>query len=332
MAASIEIHTREREVSFRQMLIIVDLDSEVEVITSLARRLAAKTSASFSVLGVIPEFPVPTFKKSRATKAAQHLANQLADALKEKVDMVVAELPDGTSTSLVSGRLIEEVNKAVIINHADLVLKMAAPSSGARAPVFGGVDKRLIRNCPAPVWVVRPDVGSDFDRIAVAIDRPDGYADCDERRDLALAQLGHSAKLATSLGIETVDVIYAWDAVGFDTIRSARSGITPQEAKEYMQDCEQDSIDWITDFLQSATKLLKRDVPKFVPHLVFGRPRQVLVDKVHELESDILILGTIARSGVLGLLIGNTAEDILDRVECSILAIKPGAEVVSNEG
>ncbi len=317
--------------SFSQILIVVDLDSEVEVITSLARKLATKTPASFSVLGVIPEFPVPTFKKSRATKAAQHLANQLADAVKEKVDMVVDQLPDSTSTSLVSGRLVEEVDKAVIINHADLVLKTAAPSTGARAPMFGGVDKRLIRNCPVPVWVVRPDIGSDFDRIAVAIDRPDGYADYDDRRDLALAQLGHSAKLATSLGIETVDVIYAWDAVGFDTIRSARSGMTPQEAKEYMQDCEQDSTAWITDFLQTATKLLKGNVPKFVSQLVFGRPRKVLVNKVHELESDILILGTIARSGVLGLLIGNTAEDVLDRVECSILAIKPGGEIASSE-
>jgi len=317
--------------SFSQILIVIDLDSEVDVITSLAGKLAAKTSASFFVLGVLPEFPAPTFKNSRATKAAQLIAGQFADALKEKVDRVVAELPDDTSTSLVSGRLVEEADKAVIINHADLVLKTAAPSSEGSAPRFGGIDKRLIRNCPVPVWVVRSDIGSDFDRIAVAIDRPDGYADYEERRNLALDQLAHSAQLATSLGIETVDVIYAWDAVGFDTIRSARSGMTPQEANEYMQDCEQDSVAWITDFLQTATKLFKGNVPKFVPHPVFGRPRQVLVNKVHELESDILILGTIARSGVLGLLIGNTAEDILDRVECSILAIKPGAEIESSE-
>lgn len=311
--------------SFSQILIVVDVDSEVDVITALARRLVAHTSASFSILGVMPEFPVPTFKNQRATKAAKLLADQFADALNEKVDLVAAELPKGTPTSIVSGRLVEEADKAVIINRADLVLKTAAPSSEEKAPRFGSVDKRLIRNCPVPVWVVRPDIGSGFDRIAVAIERPDGYVDSENRRNLALDQLAHSAQLATSLGVEKVDVIYAWDAVGYDSIRSARSGMTHQEAKEYMLDCEQESVAWMTEFLQTAPTLLKGKLPKFVPQLVFGRPRQVLVSKVHELKSDILILGTIARSGVLGLLIGNTAEDVLDRAECSILAIKPSA-------
>jgi len=34
-------------------------------------------------------------------------------------------------------------------------------------------------------------------------------------------------------------------------------------------------------------------------------------------------MGTIGRSGLAGLLIGSTAEKLIDRVNCSILAIKP---------
>ncbi|MBE0500573.1 MAG: universal stress protein [Desulfuromonadales bacterium] len=38
---------------------------------------------------------------------------------------------------------------------------------------------------------------------------------------------------------------------------------------------------------------------------------------------DIVVMGTVARTGLPGLLIGNTAEFVLARISCSILAIKP---------
>jgi nucleotide-binding universal stress UspA family protein len=34
-------------------------------------------------------------------------------------------------------------------------------------------------------------------------------------------------------------------------------------------------------------------------------------------------MGTVARTGVAGLFIGNTAEAILEQIECSVLAVKP---------
>ncbi|HVS10740.1 MAG TPA: universal stress protein [Planctomycetota bacterium] len=42
-----------------------------------------------------------------------------------------------------------------------------------------------------------------------------------------------------------------------------------------------------------------------------------------ELGSDLLVLGTVARTGIAGVLIGNTAEEILDRIACSVLVVKP---------
>lgn len=44
---------------------------------------------------------------------------------------------------------------------------------------------------------------------------------------------------------------------------------------------------------------------------------------VEENGVDLVIMGTLARSGVLGMLIGNTAEEVLDRIQCSVLALKP---------
>jgi len=38
-------------------------------------------------------------------------------------------------------------------------------------------------------------------------------------------------------------------------------------------------------------------------------------------------MGTVGRVGIPGFFIGNTAEEILKRVECSVLAIKPAGFV-----
>ncbi len=317
--------------AFKSVLISIEPDSEMHAIESLAEQLADNTSARFHVLGVAPEFPKPVFKSSRASKTARQLSTNVITGLNAKVDALTVKLPANTSRAVVSGRLVEETTKAVLINQADLVLKAASTPAEQSTPMFGSIDKRLIRHCPAPVWVVREEIGDKFDRIAVAIDRPDVYADQDNRRDLALSLIDHAIQLASFFQIDTVDVVYAWDAVGADLVRSSRSGISAQEAKEYMQECEHDSCNWLDEFIKIANQRFGCASGDLTAQPVFGRPRIALVDKVHELESDVLLMGTIARSGALGLLIGNTAEAVLDRLQCSVLALKPAAENIMED-
>ncbi|MDZ7686912.1 MAG: universal stress protein [Gammaproteobacteria bacterium] len=38
---------------------------------------------------------------------------------------------------------------------------------------------------------------------------------------------------------------------------------------------------------------------------------------------DLLVMGTLSRSGIPGMLIGNTAERVLNDVDCSVLTLKP---------
>ncbi len=38
---------------------------------------------------------------------------------------------------------------------------------------------------------------------------------------------------------------------------------------------------------------------------------------------DLIVMGTIARTGMAGALMGNTAEQVLDQAECAVLTIKP---------
>lgn len=43
----------------------------------------------------------------------------------------------------------------------------------------------------------------------------------------------------------------------------------------------------------------------------------------HKLRAVVTVIGTVARSGLSGALIGNTAEVVLDAVESDVLVLKP---------
>jgi universal stress protein E len=58
-------------------------------------------------------------------------------------------------------------------------------------------------------------------------------------------------------------------------------------------------------------------------HLIKGRAEHMIPVKAHELDVDLIIMGTVARTGIPGFFIGNTAESILNQIDCSVLTIKP---------
>ncbi|MGD9715399.1 MAG: universal stress protein, partial [Thermomicrobiales bacterium] len=58
-------------------------------------------------------------------------------------------------------------------------------------------------------------------------------------------------------------------------------------------------------------------------HLSWGTPWKEVGRLAQHLGIDLIALGTIGRSGVKGLLLGNTAERVLDTCHCSILTVKP---------
>jgi nucleotide-binding universal stress UspA family protein len=58
-------------------------------------------------------------------------------------------------------------------------------------------------------------------------------------------------------------------------------------------------------------------------HLIEGDAGKIIPQAIQNLSTDTLVMGTVARSGIPGLLIGNKAEKILSEVQCTVLAVKP---------
>jgi nucleotide-binding universal stress UspA family protein len=57
--------------------------------------------------------------------------------------------------------------------------------------------------------------------------------------------------------------------------------------------------------------------------LVQGDPEGAVARFVESHGVDLVVMGTLARTGIPGLLMGNTAERVLHRLRASVLAVKP---------
>lgn len=62
-------------------------------------------------------------------------------------------------------------------------------------------------------------------------------------------------------------------------------------------------------------------------HFREGEPERVIPEVARETDAEVVVMATVGRTGVPGLIIGNTAEAVLNRIDCSVLAVKPASFV-----
>jgi universal stress protein E len=69
--------------------------------------------------------------------------------------------------------------------------------------------------------------------------------------------------------------------------------------------------------------LRSTDIPPRRRHLVAQHPIEAIDDTAREVGSAIVVMGAVSRSGLKRFVIGNTAETLLDRLNCDLLILKP---------
>jgi universal stress protein E len=77
---------------------------------------------------------------------------------------------------------------------------------------------------------------------------------------------------------------------------------------------------------EAVERLRKQhQVPPERTHVHQGSTRQLLLALTEQLRADAVVMGAVSRSGLKGLFLGNTAEDVLDRLHCDLIIVKPEA-------
>ena len=237
--------------------------------------------------------------------------NELEKSLKKFVAPVNQEHLQ-ISTKILMGIPSVEIIHDVIANKRDLLIMTAEGKGLLKERLLGSTSRHLLRQCPCPVWIMKPTRRNRFQRIMAAVD-PDPENKVRDSLNATILQLASS--LASKDNSE-LHVIHAWELFGEQLLRS-RGGVTELEICRYARQQEEKQRQALEGLLARHTGGMGE------PHLVEGNPDTVIPQMVTNKKIDLLVMGTVCRTGIPGFFIGNTAETILDEVDCSVLTVKP---------
>jgi len=132
----------------------------------------------------------------------------------------------------------------------------------------------------------------------------------------------------TSMSLEMTElyIVHAWSLYGESMLTHGR-GKMPSEKFEKLKDEERTKRQqWLDNLVSDYRQTLDDTTAQhFVPklELLHGDPVSAVPQKCREVDAEFMVIGTVSRTGVGGLLIGNTAEAILNHLNCSVMTIKP---------
>jgi universal stress protein E len=197
---------------------------------------------------------------------------------------------------------------------ADLVIKDTHYHSVLKRSIFSNTDWSLIRNCGATLWLVKPRPPGQRPCFVAAVDplhQRDKPAELDHRI------LTTARALSDSLQGE-LHAFHAFDvAAAIAVSTDAMSMPIALPLNELADAMRAEHVDAVAHLCK------QHDVPPERTHVHQGGTRQLLLALTEQLRADAVVMGAVSRSGLKGLFLGNTAEDVLDRLHCDLIIVKP---------
>ena len=294
-------------VTFRSILVDIDAASAEHPAFGAACDLAARFAARVTLVDVMPE--LPRREENVITRHAdQELANRrlaaLADLARSRPDVNV-------STAVLRGKPAIAIIRQVLRANHDLVVRSHARDL-VPGRLFGAVDMQLLRKCPCPVWLIGPEQPAYPPHILAAVDTESDLPGNEElnRTILDLALTIGEARHAE------VTVLHVWSLYGEELLRSWMR-------EEELCDALESARRTATEGLASLISALGDRATEVHIDCVKGEPREVIPQFATAHHVDIVVMGTVARTGIAGFVMGNTAEMVLRQLRGSVLAVKP---------
>ncbi len=256
----------------------------------------------------------PAISLVTETASPEELERLLMKDRRHKLASLADEVTrDGVSVNIyvACGDPAQEVVKRVLDAEHDLVIKTADGLS-LSGKLFGSVARSLLRNCPCPLWILKPQVHGEFDQVLAAID-----VDAEDEEHLKLNE--QIIDLAGSIARRddaNLHIVSVWDLWMEQALRRRAGNAEIDRAVSKREAKVRAALDQL---LQGA----RSESDKVQVHIRKGNASRNILQIAEEVEADLIVMGTVCRTGVAGFLIGNTAEDLLSDVTCSVLAVKP---------
>ncbi|MGI5309754.1 universal stress protein UspE [Rheinheimera sp. WS51] len=206
-------------------------------------------------------------------------------------------------------RPFEAIVHTAIEQNIDFVIKGTHDHDVLKSMIFTPTDWHILRKCPCPVLLIKEHEWPTQRNIIAAVhagSEQDHHSELDQRivkKALQMAAL-LDAKVHLVNAFPGTPVNIAIEIPEFN----------PQE---YNQSMKQHHIDAVAKLAQQF------NIPQQRCHVIEGMPEDAIPNVVKEHNALMVVIGTIGRTGFSAAIIGNTAEHVIDQLDCDVLAVKP---------
>jgi universal stress protein E len=207
----------------------------------------------------------------------------------------------------------EAIVRRALTSGADLVIAVTRPHRLGGRLLLRNTDWQLIRHCPTTVLLVKSNRPYQKPIVIAAVDPFHAHArpaDLD-RRLLAtgntMAQVLHGTLHAFHAYMPLIGVAPL-------AVSAAPFIVLPPEAEQTHGRVIARAIDKLAE---------AAGVPPACRHVQMGDVTGELIATVRRTRASLVVMGAVSRSALARLLIGNTAERVLDKLSCDVLIVKP---------
>ncbi len=305
---------------FCNILFVTDFSAPYEAALAQAFELASNNQARLTVVGVID---VNEHEKFEHLNGSSPLLRAMVNRRTEELKSMVAQKPSGIDSihcEVLLGKPFIEIIREVLLSDRDLVIKAVEPLEGL-ARLFFGTDLKLLRKCPCPLWLIKSTQQTAFREVIAALD----YDPENPEVDALNAQVLEIAASVALSEFSELHVVHTWMLRHESFMRSPRSGMSKYDVDALLEDEQATRRDWIDRFVAThcANDGNVGHYLKPTVHLLQGNPGQRVPELARGLGAELVVMGTVGRTGIPGIVIGNTAETILGQLSCSVLTVKP---------
>lgn len=283
-------------------------DGTVGPAVALGARLAAASGAALTLADTIEPLPAEVLRQippgwDVPALARERKVGRLRPAVTRARRSGV--IP---AVRLLEGTAFEALDLEVRTRPHDVLVVDAPPdgiSEESRALVT-----RLVHGASSPVVLARAPARRRWPRVVVAIDA--ARSESREMGELAGDLLESARWLADRLG-GRLHVLCVWSPSGDGVMR--RAGVSAATVQRYHGAAR----DEVAGELERLVAPFRASIERI--HFETGDPRRVIPLFVSGHGIDLIVVGTLARTGLAGRLMGNTAEIVWPDVPCTMMVV-----------
>jgi nucleotide-binding universal stress UspA family protein len=287
----------------KRILAGLDFRPDTEAVLQTAAAVAKKLASEVSLLHVLPPVSslplvdiyadVPTLVELAKKESVERLAEYKAHL--EQVGVSVA----GTT-------VLEGVAFDRILGHADdldpNVILCGVGSFGADKRIGLGITaERLCRKSSRPVWLIKPDAKVLPSSILCPVDF--SKASARGLRNAIFLARNFDAQLRVLTVVPPISSLYGWLGREKEAVQQTQADDHQRAFDDFLGQFDFHGISW--------HKLVR-----------YGTPEVEILAATTDFQADLIVMGSVGRSGISRILLGSVAERVLQAVPCSMLLMK----------